>query len=665
MFTIEAAIKNGLEHIAEGQQETGGFASLSSLEQDNFANAVSYSTTFFTSTILACLNAASKANEHSSPIDIIRSRAAAFLMKEKNKDWSFNYWARGATERRTMPYPNDLDDTFGALVALAEYDPTIVNGDILAAVAIMLTGSEMKVGGPYRTWLIKTPNENWTDVDCVVNSTVGYFLSLVDVRIANIEKFLNDVVTAKAVRSPYYPGAAPALYFLSRYYKKYEDANAARKMLNIIHDFRENNATKMTALEEAATIAAIYNINPTRVMDRTIIKRLLGRIEQEEWRPYAFCIDPARDEKISYGGTSALTAALSVEALALHKNAIARKGEEIRTKTESIKRDDIHKSIIALARKNISQENIDPALRDVVLRKIDAVTDAKITTLASDFAAVLARNGKIVGAEMTANVAIGNVYGWIAYTIYDDILDNEDGPLLLPAANLFMRALQRIYIKEDTTAPGCSNLFWNIMNIIDGANHWEQNHCKLPSDRKDRLPGQIPNFGDYNNLSDRSIGHAMGPLAELIAIGYDPESQEFGKTLSLFQHYLIARQLHDDAHDWANDLLRGNVNSVGAIVIKDFQEAREDQKYAGIAESLPEMREIFWRKTIARVVALICQNITAARAARDASKLIGGAGFMERELAALEASAKRTLAERDDTLLFLDRYHLPNSHTLS
>ena len=203
------------------------------------------------------------------------------------------------------------------------------------------------------------------------------------------------------------------------------------------------------------------------------------------------------------------------------------------------------------------------------------------------------------------------------------------------------------------------DIFSWIMNTVDGANEWEQVYCKIPDGDKGRIPAQLPTFGDHENLANRSIGHAMGPLVETLIAGYALDSKEAKIILSLFRHYLIARQLHDDAHDWADDLLRGRVNSVGAIVIKKSQCEMQGQSRPLITDAIPGLRKTFWEVAIDTVVSLICRHIGAARDARKRSTLIGNGYFMEEDLAALEASAIRTLNERDDALLFLKHYHPP------
>ena len=654
MFDIDSAIKDGLMYIADGQQMDGGFSSRSSFDQKDFTGAISHSTTFFSSAILTCLNGVAEHQKYRPLADPIRTRAAAFLLGERSKGWSFNYWTRDAKERETSPFPDDLDDTFSALLAIAQYDPTIIDGEVLAAIATILTQTETREGGPYHTWLVAAPDGPWADVDLAVNSTVGYFLDHVGIRLPNLEALIDGAFIDGNIRSPYYPSAAHVLYFISRFYKSIKNNGAVQRAVAAIFDFRKRGITTMTPLENALTITALINCGAAKEIAPGEVERLLEKIEKGKWKPYAFCIDPARDGVTMYAGASSLTAALYIETLALYKNAyIGRNNDGGDENSEKRKMDDLHRKIIACAKNDIRHTGLRTRLHAIAAQKIDTITDHKITLLAHEFKAALGARGAAIRQEKVEQLALGNLYGWIAYTIYDDILDDEGDPLLLPAANFFLRSLAHIYEAENVTTPGCAALFNYIMNIVDGANIWERHHCRLSNDGK----GRLPVFGDYDNLANRSIGHAMGPLAELLIAGYGTDSKEFQNILAMFRHYLIARQLHDDAHDWANDLSRGRVNSVGTLVIKNFQGGHRRHARATITDALPLMREFFWEEVIDVVAQLIDRHIAAARHAREISNLISNTNFMEAPLAALEGGAKNAVSERDDALLFLAHYH--------
>ena len=211
-----------------------------------------------------------------------------------------------------------------------------------------------------------------------------------------------------------------------------------------------------------------------------------------------------------------------------------------------------------------------------------------------------------------------------------------------PARTSFLRALTEIYHSLGTRAVEIAPLFKGTMDRIDDANAWEQRHCRI-------LAGSnaLPSFGGHETLADRSIGHAMGPLAMLLLAGYDASGKEYKNVESFFRHYLIARQLHDDAHDWAEDLLRGRVNSIGAIVLGD--------KTMAATTALQELKKIFWEESIDVAARMIIAHIDAARRARESSPL-SDADFMESALQRLESGARRAITERDEALAFLKDY---------
>jgi len=97
--------------------------------------------------VLSCLSAL----EETPKVKTIKQKAAKFLLSQKSKHWSFNYWVRNSQEAKKLPYPDDLDDTFCALSALFQYDPNLINGSAMAKIITLLTAMEKKEGGPYRT----------------------------------------------------------------------------------------------------------------------------------------------------------------------------------------------------------------------------------------------------------------------------------------------------------------------------------------------------------------------------------------------------------------------------------------------------------------------------------------------------------------------------------
>ena len=73
-----------------------------------------------------------------------------------------------------------------------------------------------------------------------------------------------------------------------------------------------------------------------------------------------------------------------------------------------------------------------------------------------------------------------------------------------------------------------------------------------------------------DRLCDKSLGHVLPALAVLFSLGYAPDSIAVDATVSFFKNYLAARQLHDDAHDWKDDLMHGRINAATTQLIRIF-----------------------------------------------------------------------------------------------
>lgn len=640
--------------------------SRSSFLPDDFSGAIPRRTTFFTANIIACLQSISP--EHT---DDIQNAGIRFLLSQKSAWWSFNYWAQDAAERTTLPYPDDLDDTFAALAAIVWHNGAAIDAHAFSAIAKLLTACEVEAGGPYRTWLvagtaagssahttpIPTVTPAWRDIDPVVNATIGHFLSLVGVRLPPLERFLADAVRSRQMASPYYPGTIHTIYFLSRFYKNRGDADTRAMLAESIvasldrDDHNEDvRGSALTTLECAMAITSLINLGDVRceTIMPIAIDTLISKIEQEGFLPYAFCIDPARHGRRCYAGASALTAAFCAEALASARNTCTRPdghAGDPPTAATPHTAITIHDHVRAVARGACRPLGDD--LRAMAIAQIKRTHDEKITALAYEFYDALRKKGIFIPPDVVESLSLANLFGWMAYDIYDDALDGEasaSGASLIPCANFFLRAAADIYRSIGARDPRIVMLFASIMDRVDSANAWEQYHCHTIADL-------LPAFGDHHTLADRSIGHAAGPLAMLILAGYRTTSREYKSVAAFFHHYLIARQLHDDAHDWTDDLLHGRVNSIGAIVL-----GRHKKRYSDTA--LPALKKIFWMEVVDVAVRMIVAHVAAARRARERSPL-ADTDFMEGELWRLTTSARRAVTERDTALVFINDYKDP------
>jgi hypothetical protein len=180
-----------------------------------------------------------------------------------------------------------------------------------------------------------------------------------------------------------------------------------------------------------------------------------------------------------------------------------------------------------------------------------------------------------------------------------------------------------------------TDVFNKTMDEIDAANYWEIVNCY--DDKK------LPNYNDYSQLAKKSLGHALGPIAILYSLGFNKDSPEVKNVWIFFKHYLIARQLNDDAHDWEDDLKKGFINPV---VVEIFKRTANKKKF----------KEIFWKEVLIEVSNIILKNINKARKNIIKIKLIEKPELILSILENPDQSAKKAIKEQTETMKFISEY---------
>ena len=143
-----------------------------------------------------------------------------------------------------------------------------------------------------------------------------------------------------------------------------------------------------------------------------------------------------------------------------------------------------------------------------------------------------------------------NVYTWIAYTLYDDVLDEGNLELLSPA-NHFVRLSYLEYLSAGIKMDFLNEYF----SIVDLANSTELTLRKNRS-LELRLYKQLQ--------SEKSIAHCIGQLW----ITQQISPQNFKTTLKGCSAYCAARQLSDDIYDWREDLAKGQYTFAAVNILK-------------------------------------------------------------------------------------------------
>lgn len=652
---IERSIQKGLRFLRQHQNQDGSFASQSSSDLINFNAAQTWQTTFVPSLILGALS--------SLPVSeaaAMRSRLASFVQQQQESNGAFNYWSKRSPQRQARPYPDDLDDTFCALIGLALHDPANIDGAVLAKTVKLLLTCETAVGGPYRTWLVASNSDKqWLDVDVAVNANIAYFMSLLGNRLPNIDAYLDKIVRSKLPSSPYYPTEYPLLYYLARaYHGKHH-----KRLLSWAQQLQRK--CRGNALHTALCVTARLQLGE-RPDNQALAKSLsvLMRMQASDgsWPAVAFCIEPVIDGRPHCGGCATLTTAMACEALSrfnqLQTATITSDAQP--SITENV--DWILKTrdgVLSAAKAHTRglNKHLQQTTDGLLTRLAESRNGPEITCLPHQFSLAVKAPSRSVAADSLNWLGAANLYGWLAYTIYDDFLDDAGQPGLLPAANSALRRSVSGFSSAAEAGHDFPAIVDKVFDVIDGANDWELANCRWACQDGVLTIGRLPNYGDLRRLAERSYGHMLPLLAVLSASSDVNEGGDARQLRLAVTHYLIARQLNDDLHDWTDDLRKGHISYVVKKLIAD--NLPKDQVDWELPKLIAYLRPPFWQSTLPEVCAEIQRRTALSRRALRQISVLESDNVLDQLLSHIDDSVEDTLRQRQDAAIFLKQYARP------
>jgi len=643
---VEKAMRAAARFLQADQAADGSFACLSGTERArlNPENASVRTTTFAPSLILSALSRCRRPDTQTC-----RELLAAWLLRERSPQWSYNYWARGTPEHSSLPYPDDLDATFCALGALYEHDPSLIDGSALGHAVRLLLATETKPGGPYRTWLIdQAASKIWHDTDLAVNSNIAYFLKLVSEPLPTLNEFIEKAITAGELTSPYYPTIFPLAYYMARAYDGPQKDGLVKCLAQ-----RARGNWWGNPLDTALAVTTLNRLGRTENLHTAIERLLETQLQDGSWAAFPFCLDPDSEGQRHYSGSAALTTAFIMEAL--HNTTHI----ERRLATRRRQQHPLQAQVIADVAAQLAHHPTD-------LRHANTETLKRIHASGEDNDIVLLPCLFNEGLRVPAGADLGdclrhlgaaNLYGWMAYTIYDDFLDGEGDPRRLSSANLALRYSLRHFRQALPAHAGFQALTAQTFDVIDAANAWEAAHCRCVVGGDGFIEiEQLPNFGNRRRLAERSLGHALGPLGVLAAHGIEPDSPTALAVRRAFLHYLIARQLNDDLHDWEQDIRAGIATYVVTTILHDL--SVEPGKH-NLETLITDMRQQFWHDTLVQICQTVLRHTANARRAAAASGVLAEQNILLRLLDNIDAIVAHTLAEQAKATEFLEAYRTP------
>jgi hypothetical protein len=199
------------------------------------------------------------------------------------------------------------------------------------------------------------------------------------------------------------------------------------------------------------------------------------------------------------------------------------------------------------------------------------------------------------------------------------------------------------------------------MDQLDGANTWEAINCrfKIKEGKTNITKAIIPDYKNLKKLAERSMGHALGPIAILFSLEPVESKKDLENIIIFFENYIIARQLNDDAHDWEEDFKRGQFNSASALILKswfDKKDLQEKEIVINLEKDISEMQGIFWHEVIINMCEEILKRVEIARQALKKINVIADYKILEKLLDVPATSARQALKEREETIKFLKTY---------
>lgn len=602
---VSAAITFLLLH----QKKNGSFLSFTTISE-NFTHAKPQYTTFITSLILAALSPIKTEDSEQ-----VKKKAKAFLLTQMNEYGALNYWQRNSQESKQTPYPDDLDDTFCGLYALTLYDKKLIDGTLLANVVSLLTHTEVSVGGPYTTWIVgKNAPVVWKDIDIAVNSNIAYFLFLNDITVPQLQKYIEKEIKNGKLFSPYYVSEITIIYFLSRFYNGTYKQHLIERLLTK----RTPNGHWKNPLETALALSALLHFDAHSKAVEPAINYLLQQQKNGIWKAYPFVNERIKKDGIEYSGAAELTTALCVEALKRYEK---RKLEEEEKKLID-KRHEVYEKIYQKISDEVLLKLHDlphplNSYAKALLDRLIIKDKQKIIPLTPyHFYETLEENDRQkITEDMLIYLGTANTLGWLAFTILDDYFDKDlSDPLYLSIVSWCLTELTLIFATILPAQSGFINEFRSIMHAIDKANTEELLTLHIQKNEERILYlSQIPKNIAIDLLVNKSLGHCLGPVAIYYLLGYQKNAKALKDLKNFYYHFIITKQLSDDAHDWQKDLLEGRLTIVNIMVLQEWQKKHPHAKTINLTLKLQQLSEIFWYRTIHDINDLMYKHIQKAK----------------------------------------------------
>lgn len=536
--TIDHHIERILSRLKKLQKADGSWSDA------NFINAlVAYS--------IACMRPSIPhgSKKRVEKIKIILIKSANYILSERSSVWTWNYYS---AKNKKHIYPHDLDDTFCSLIALHTIRPIFINNEVLGHITALLKKTESSEGGPFQTWITSGNDAHWDDIDPAVNANIAYFLLLKNIDSPRLTGYLETIIHSKNFKSRYYDNPLFVTYFLARGY-----TGKQRKSL-VSFIFEQINLTK-NSTHRALGVCALLRLKTPLVR----IEKYLPSIEIET--DDNLYIEKITNGKIVYAQSEAFSYAIKGEMYALYRGCRVEAEKMRKTKDKN----NYEKSNIEMARMEIQKRlgTLPPLLQAEAMRIFSKTLQTKsgrtIAALPFQIAWGIAGQDFVQHISSVVTCSMVSIYGWAAYSIYDDIIDTgkKTSSTLLPVATVFHREMCRTIsglVGRSSNDPG--TLAFNTLEIFDSAIYEDMKKYRFDLNR---VPSYI-RLPSIRLTIEKSIGYMMPSILLYTLL----QKSDVNYFIQFFRNFIFVRQLSDDIRDWREDMSKGIITRVtGRILI--------------------------------------------------------------------------------------------------
>lgn len=469
----------------------------------------------------------------------------------------------------------DALEVYSALNALWGYDPTRVEGEWLACAVQRLVRSEVVVGGPYRT-------EDNGEVATAANLQIAIFAKQVAEPLPNMLSFALDIIADGHFQDARLSSLG-VLYLLSGVCDDQGLLEPAFASVGVQHE---------GLWDGEPVVRGVSVRDSSRLVTTALIAGMLcGRLH-----------DPAKAASELF--------------------------------TEK-------RQIVVEAASSIFDNQPEPLRSSAlaVVRRIrEADSNFEITLLPQFFADAL-ETPRHLSDQYCVDLGVANLCTWVAYTIYDDFIDDEGVPAELPVANVAMRVSLRCFRLVLPDNEKYQQYVTDVYAGMDAANAWEVDNCRFAVRDGMIVVAKLPCYGRGAVLAERAFAHALTPMA-ILALDLLNDPKGILHIESAFKNYLIARQLNDDVRDWEDDIKAGQISYVVCAIFRDMRIGRGTYDLSIL---LPAMRRCFWRVTAKKMCKHMLRYVALSRRHFAQSQLLRTSNDIYTLLDALESSARHSM----------------------